>query len=124
MFYVSPSSGVPIFRQIVDQVHELIAAGAIAGGDMLPSTRQLAAALQVNMMTVSKAYQTLATEGVLENVRGRGMRCTKSNPESATHRKAEFAALAKPILHRGQTLGLTPQQMKSVLDRLIKQISR
>ena len=73
-FHVNPSSGLPLYRQIMDQVRQLVAAGRLVPGNFLPSTRQLAQQLQINPMTVSKAYSLLEREGVIELVRGQGMR--------------------------------------------------
>ena len=64
-FEIHPSSGVPIYRQLIDQVHALIAGGRLTEGDLLPSVRQVAAAAAVNPMTVSKAYSRLEAEGVV-----------------------------------------------------------
>ena len=58
-FAVHPSSGVPIYRQLMDQVQALVAGGKLVAGDTIPSVRQMAADLGVNMMTVSKAYAKL-----------------------------------------------------------------
>src|SRR5580658_9073455 len=73
-FHVAPSSGVPIYRQLLDQVRAQIATGRLAPGEFLPSVRQVAAELTVNPMTVSKAYSLLERDGVVELVRGQGMR--------------------------------------------------
>lgn len=73
LFVVQPSSGVPIYRQLVDQVTALVDGGRLAAGDTLPSVRDVAAALGINMMTVSKAYARLEADGVLCRIRGRGM---------------------------------------------------
>src|SRR5947209_18587417 len=72
-FQVNTSSGVPIYRQLMDQVRALVASGRLAEGDLLPSVRQVAQDLQVNQMTVSKAYSLLERERVVERVRGHGM---------------------------------------------------
>lgn len=74
LFQIHPSSGVPIYRQLMDQVRTLIAAGRLSADEMLPSVRQIAEDLQINPMTVSKAYSLLERDGVLERVRGQGMR--------------------------------------------------
>src|SRR5205807_7468926 len=73
-FLLTPSSGVPIYRQLMDQIRALVASGRLAEGDLLPSVRQLGQDLQVNQMTVSKAYSLLERDGVVERVRGQGMR--------------------------------------------------
>jgi len=71
LIVVDPSSGVPVFRQLMDQVRLYIAGGQLAPGDELPPTRALSAELGVNPMTISKAYSLLEREGVLERRPGR-----------------------------------------------------
>jgi GntR family transcriptional regulator len=65
-FYVDMQSGVPIFRQLMDQVKLQIASGQLRPGDELPSIRSLSVPLGVNPMTISKAYNLLVHDGVLE----------------------------------------------------------
>lgn len=72
-FLIQTNSNVPIYRQLVDQVHRLAASGRLKAGDRLPSVRQLAEELAVNPMTVSRAYGLLEQEGMLERRRGIGM---------------------------------------------------
>jgi len=71
LIVVDPSSGVPVFRQVMDQVRFHIASGLLAAGDELPPTRTLSAELGVNPMTISKAYNLLERDGVLERRPGR-----------------------------------------------------
>lgn len=71
-FRLDPHSGVPVYRQIMDQVTGGIASGALAGGDQLPTVRQLAVDLQVNPNTVIRAYRELEIRGVLETLQGTG----------------------------------------------------
>jgi len=70
-FYVDPNSGVPIFRQLMDQVKLQIASGTLRPGDELPSIRSLSIPLGVNPMTISKAYNLLVHDQVLERRPGR-----------------------------------------------------
>src|SRR5438876_11232034 len=65
-------SGVPVYRQIIDQVVAGIATGAVAGGDQLPTVRQLAVDLSINPNTVIRAYRELEIRGVLETEQGTG----------------------------------------------------
>ena len=65
LIVVDPSSGVPVFRQVMDQVRFHIASGLLKAGDELPATRSLSAELGVNPMTISKAYNLLERDGVL-----------------------------------------------------------
>jgi GntR family transcriptional regulator len=71
LILIDPSSGVPVYRQLMDQVRFLIASGRLEPGDPLPSTRSLSAELGVNPMTVSKAYGYLERDGVVERRPGR-----------------------------------------------------
>lgn len=70
---IHPTSPEPIYRQIVDQLRRLIAAGQLVAGDMLPSVRDVAGFHAINPMTVSRAYGLAESEGLLERQRGRGM---------------------------------------------------
>jgi GntR family transcriptional regulator len=71
LIVVDPSSGVPVFRQVMDQVRFHIASGLLRPGDELPATRSLSAELGVNPMTISKAYNLLERDGVLERRPGK-----------------------------------------------------
>ncbi len=68
---VDPASGVPVYRQLMDQVKFHVTSGLLAPGAELPSTRALSAQLGVNPMTISKAYSFLEKEGVVERRPGR-----------------------------------------------------
>lgn len=65
--------GVPIYRQIMDQIRQQVLTGRLGQGDQLPSVRHLASRLKVNPMTVSKAYSLAEAEGLLERRRGIGL---------------------------------------------------
>ena len=73
MFVLKPQSGIPIYRQLLDQVRRMVASGQLAPGAELPSVRELALKHAVNPMTISKAYSLLEAEGLLERNRGRPM---------------------------------------------------
>jgi GntR family transcriptional regulator len=71
-FVLDLHSGVPVYRQIIDQVVGGIAAGSLARGDQLPTVRQLAVDLSINPNTVIRAYRELEIRGVLETQQGTG----------------------------------------------------
>lgn len=73
MFTIQFNSGVPIYRQVVEQVIHLIDRGQLLKGDLLPSVRKMASELGVNPMTISRAYSTLEQDSVVERRRGVGM---------------------------------------------------
>src|SRR3954463_13176338 len=70
----------PIYRQLRDDVVEMILEGVLKEGDLLPSVRNVAAEYRVNPLTVLKAYQQLVDEGLVETKRGRGMFVTAGAP--------------------------------------------
>ena len=71
-FELDMKSGVPFYRQIIDQVKSAIATGAVTSGDRLPTVRQLAVDLSVNPNTVSRAYTELELTGLVETQMGSG----------------------------------------------------
>ena len=73
MFILKPHSGVPIYRQLLEQIRRMAASGQLAPGTELPSIRDLALKHAINPMTVSKVYSLLESEGVLERNRGKPM---------------------------------------------------
>lgn len=121
-FEIHPSSGVPIYRQLVDQVYALLAGGRLAEGQLLPSVRRVARAASVNPMTVSKAYSLLESQGVVERVRGQGMRVAKIQVGDAAARKEQFRRLLEPAFHRAQQLGLNEAETREVVEALMQEI--
>ena len=119
-FTVHPSSGLPIYRQIMDQVGALIAGGHLVPGDLLPSVRQLGAELQVNMMTISKAYARLEAEGVIERVRGTGMRVRAVAARgSLADRRQELQPLVEQAVIRARQLQLSDKQITDLVQAVL-----
>jgi GntR family transcriptional regulator len=73
VFILNPQSGVPIYRQLLDQVRRMVSGGQLQPGSALPSIRDLALLHAINPMTISKAYSLLEAEGLLERHRGKPM---------------------------------------------------
>ena len=127
-FAVQPTSGVPIYRQLMDQVRSLVSSGRLRPGDRLPSVRQMAAELEVNMMTVSKAYARLEADGVLERERGLGMRVPEAASRGAAaapmasvaERQQELKPIADELATRAWQLKLTDAQTLDVVRRVLK----
>lgn len=124
-FEIQPSSGVPIYRQIMDQVRALIAGGKLKPGDVLPGIRQMAAELEVNMMTVSKAYAKLEADGLLEHHRGSGMRVTEQSSQGTiAQRQQELRPFAEALVTRGILCNLTNEQILAVVNSVLKEQPR
>jgi GntR family transcriptional regulator len=117
---VDPNSGLPVYRQIMDQVRRMIVAGRLAPGDRLPSVRDLAATLQINPLTVGKAYTELERDGAVEMRRGLGVfvREPRSNgrrDESRVPPGVEQAA-ERYVLEAAQA-GLSRSRAAEVVER-------
>jgi GntR family transcriptional regulator len=100
-------TGVPVYRQIQDQVRILVAGGVLRAGDELPSTRALAAEAGLNPMTVSKAYSLLERDGVVERRPGLALVIrAQSEDERAAARREELRAALRPAVVAAGTLGI------------------
>ncbi|MEI8011539.1 MAG: GntR family transcriptional regulator [Candidatus Omnitrophota bacterium] len=116
-FQISPASGVPIYRQIYDQVKIGIAMGKFVAGEFLPSIRDVSKSLEVNPMTVSKAYSSLEKSGIIEFVRGQGMRIPVKAEGAApvdVHQE-RLTLLIKEVINSAQQLSLDEE---SVVQKL------
>jgi DNA-binding transcriptional regulator YhcF (GntR family) len=82
---IDPHSGVPVYRQISDQVRFQITAGLLRAGENLESVRNLAASLGINSMTVSKAYSLLEREGFLERRPGQQLCVAEASHSEKAH---------------------------------------
>jgi GntR family transcriptional regulator len=107
---IDPRSGVPVYRQMMDQIKYYIASGALKIGDQLPSVRELAQALSVNPTTVVKTYTELEHEQVIELRHGKGAFVT-SNPNRFSSRDKE-----KVLRRMARQLSVEAGQMGAELE--------
>ena len=107
------SDGAPIYRQLKERVVAMMLDGALKPGDALPSVRQVAAEYQLNPITVSRAYQELADEQLVEKRRGLGMYVTDGANARLLHSERErFLREEWPLmLERIQRLGLKIEEL-------------
>ena len=107
------SDGAPIYRQLKDRVVAMLLDGILKPGDALPSVRQVAAEYQLNPITVSRAYQELADEAIVEKRRGLGMYVTEGASEKLLNSERErFLHEEWPlVLERIQRLGLSIERL-------------
>jgi len=71
-FKIEYSSGIPVYKQLINHVSSLVGSGRLAAGAQLPSIREVTAALGINPNTVAKAYRELELQDIIETQRGRG----------------------------------------------------
>jgi len=102
------NDNTPIYRQLRERVVAMILDGALKEGDALPSVRQVAADFQLNPITVSKAYQELVDENLVEKRRGLGMYVTEGAREALLKNERERFLREEwpPLRERMQRLGL------------------
>ena len=107
------SDGSPIYRQLKDRVIAMMLDGIQKPGDALPSVRQVAAEYQLNPITVSRAYQELADEALVEKRRGLGMYVTEEAAKKllSTERERFLREEWPLVLERIQRLGLDLQEL-------------
>lgn len=119
MFTLNPHSGIPIYRQLLEQVRRLVASGQLPPGTELPSIRDLAVKHAVNPMTVSKAYTLLEAEGLLERHRGKPM--TVANQSRVASLPAKRLQQLEPHLDH---LVLAARQLELSESEVIKALRK
>jgi GntR family transcriptional regulator len=112
-------SGVPVYRQIMDQVAGGIATGALHAGDQLPTVRQLAVDLSINPNTVIRAYRELEIRGVLDTQQGTGTFVGRNNvPRDETERQRRLNQLVGEFVARAGSDAFTVEELISELRDL------
>lgn len=120
---IDPDSSVPIYIQIEDGIHSLVAAGQIQPGEQLPTIRELAADIRVNLNTVARAYLELDREGVISTQRGRGTFVSGVPDQKQIERKRQklLHSIIESALEEAHRLGYTAEEIKGAFaDELAK----
>ncbi|MEO7653150.1 MAG: GntR family transcriptional regulator [Bryobacteraceae bacterium] len=121
LFSLDFGSGVPVYRQIIDQVAGAIATGSLSTGDQMPTVRQLAVDLEINPNTVIRAYRELEIRGVLETQQGTG---TFISPQKVRRDGAEsqrrLSQLAGECAARAGADGFTVSELIEQLQEFQK----
>ena len=111
------ASGVPIYRQLMEQIKHAVETGAIRSSEQLPTIRKIAEELAMNPNTVARAYRELEHEGFIEVRHGSGAYVAEagtSSAKSAGIRKAGEAL--RPAMERGLALGLSEEELRRVFE--------
>ncbi|MBB3196187.1 GntR family transcriptional regulator [Roseateles terrae] len=121
-FTVNPGSPEPIYRQLVEQMRRRIASGQLVAGEEIPSVRELAQALAVNPMTISKAFGLMEAEGLVE--RRRGLPMVVASHHQKALRTRSRVELLRPALEKAaaeaRQLELPPDQVLALFKSLLK----
>lgn len=116
LFRLDLRTGVPVYRQIIDQVRSGIATGSLAAGDQLPTVRQLAVDLAINPNTVVRAYRELELGGLLETHQGTGTFISqKKVVKDRGERERHLTQIVRDFVARAGAAGFT-------VDDLLEQL--
>jgi GntR family transcriptional regulator len=107
IFTLQPSSGVPIYLQLIHQVRRMVASGQLPPGTELPSVREVATEYTVNPTTISKAYGLLENEGLLQRNRGKPMTIAGNR-----HGAGSLAQRLKQVEPQVEALALAARQLE------------
>lgn len=119
MFSLRPELGVPIYRQLMDQIRRMIASGHLPAGSALPSVRDLAMEHAVNPMTISKAFAMLEAEGLLVRNRGKPMTVagTRRSPAPLSQRLRQLEPQLDEVIATARQLDVGRDEFIALLER-------
>src|SRR5216683_2716952 len=118
-FRLDLHSGVPVYRQLIDQVRGGIASGSLAAGDQLPTVRQLAVDLAINPNTVLRAYRELELGGLLETHQGTGTFISQQKLKRGdAERDRQLSQIVSDFIARAGAAGFTVEDLLKQLHQL------
>ena len=121
-FTLSNSSGVPYYRQIVNQIMYGVANGMLTPGERLPTVRQLAVDLQINLNTIVKAYNELELRGVVNTQQGTGTFVSECSTDIDPEEKMKgIKRLCNNFLDEVSSMGISTEEIISTLEKIINE---
>jgi GntR family transcriptional regulator len=122
VFFLNPTSGVPLYVQLQQQVQQRILSGRLPDGAQLPSVRELSAELHVNALTVVKVYQNLEKEGFVETRRGVGTYVSHQSPAlKMDARRRQIGPALEQLVVEALHLGLGEKEIQSLVSEKFQQ---
>jgi GntR family transcriptional regulator len=116
-FQLNPHSGVPVYRQLIDQVQGALAGGRLKPGDQLPTIRQAAVDLAINPNTVTRAYREMEIRGLLETQQGTGTFIAEQQIETdGVVRSQQLEQLAAEMIARAGANGFAISELIHALN--------
>src|SRR3984957_19732045 len=113
-------NGIPIYVQLRDQLSALVGRGALSPGQRLPTMRQVAVALRIDLNTVQRAYAELEREGILTTVRGRGS-FVSDTPSTSRATLNETETFALRVAAQAEAQGIALEDLANALRDLHRQ---
>ncbi len=120
--YIDPKEGKPIYRQIIDQIKYLIAAGRLQPGDELPTIRGLAEELLINPNTVARAYREMEQAGILATRHGAGTFVSKTaSPMAYEERRRILKERVRLLLSESYHLGFELDEIQNLVREIYEE---
>jgi GntR family transcriptional regulator len=120
---INPNSGVPVYRQVMDQIKYYVASGLLAPGAQLPSIRSLATSLAVNPTTVVKAYTELQHGGIVEMKQGKGAFVAESaGALSEAQLRDALKQLARQLAVEAAQMGASAEMVMKVVQEELQKV--
>jgi GntR family transcriptional regulator len=120
-FRLDSSSGVPFYRQVIDQVLLAVADGRLKPGTQLPTVRQLAVDLSVNLNTVAKAYREMEIRGIVQTQQGTGTFVAARAGAKSRERRKALQDLVDRLIANGEALGIP---MEDLVEALVERAEK
>jgi GntR family transcriptional regulator len=118
-FRLDPHSGVPVYRQLIDQVLAAVATGTLRIGEQLPTVRRVAVDLAINPNTVSRAYREMEIRRILDTQQGTGTFVAEQQIESSpAQRRQQLTQLTTEFVSRAGSAGFTVTELIAALHQL------
>lgn len=115
-FSLDNGSGVPVYRQIINQIENAVVSGRMAVGDRLPTIRSLAVGLKINPNTIAKAYNELEIRGIVQTQVGSGTYIADKKPDVADARQKRLREAAERFLQEAGELGAGREELIKLLE--------
>jgi GntR family transcriptional regulator len=125
LFRPNPSSGVPIYLQLMEQVKHAVETGALRPGEQLPGIRPLAEQLVINSNTVAKAYRELEHEGIIELRHGAGAFVSaNARPKKLTDKLRAAQDIVSSAVERLHARGVTDEEIRRLFEAELAGLSK
>lgn len=123
-FRLDHQSGVPVYRQLIDQVQAAIATGALSVGDQLPTVRGVAVDLAINPNTVVRAYREMEVRGILDTQQGTGTFVAEGGrvEHSKDERERMLSQLVTEFVARAGSAGFKIQELLEALQKMSSEV--
>ena len=124
LFRLDSSTGVPFYRQIIDQVLLAVGDGRLKPGTQLPTVRQLAVDLAVNLNTVAKAYREMEIRGIVQTQQGTGTFIAARTGAKSREKRKALQDLVDRLIANGEALGIPIEDLVDALAERAEQARR